>query len=94
MDRPKELDWEDISLHAGIGTLVVVSLAWGSELGVPGAIPGAIAAAVVNTVGWPLREYLQSRTLPKEWSLQKHLEGWLPGIAGWAGLGGYLQFAT
>ena len=75
----RRIDWIDIGLHVA-GALAMV---------LAGSMAGLLCAGVVaGAVFWPAREWGQadrSRGFiaggPWSWSLQKHLEAWVPAIA-------------
>ena len=65
-------DWLDVALHLVIAAVATALVAWLIDYRL---------ALVLNTIGWPLREWLQNDGIP--WSVQKHWEAWPPVLLGW-----------
>ncbi len=72
-------DWGDVLLHLVIAT---GATAFVTTVGFP------FFALFANSVGWPVREFLQKRT---NWSAQKHWEAWTPVLTGWLVVAGIMS---
>lgn len=71
MERFLPHDWLGVLLHVGIAAAATFFVA---TIGFP------FFALFANSVGWPVREFIQRRT---DWSAQKHWEAWAPVLVGW-----------
>ena len=82
MGRIFPSDWLDVVLHLVVAAVATALVAWLIDYRL---------ALVLNTIGWPLREWLQNdywiggtrRTALRDWSVQKHWEAWPPVLLGW-----------
>ena len=64
-------DWLGVGLHVVIAAVITAFVA---TVGFP------FFALIANSIGWPVREFVQKRT---DWGAQKHWEAWPPVLIGW-----------